>query len=197
MVRVFASPFVFGFVALAAVSGCGGSQKEIDSAHLFPDEGLHEDSTSNPPSEMVAAPVTDLARPKVSATVDAGFGRFLQGVEVEASVIEGKFQGFRIVRFVHPEDWQGVGLLPGDVVTRVNEQPIERPEQAYAVFASLKTAKSVDVAYTRDGHPMRLSLPILEAPPAPVAPATPAAVAPPTAPAPTGKPATPLVNPPK
>jgi len=189
MVRVSAFSFVFGFVALAAVSGCGGSQKEIDSAHLFPDEGLREDASSSPPSETVAAPVTDLARPKVSATVDAGFGRFLQGIEVQASVIEGKFLGFRIVRFVHPEDWQGVGLIPGDVVTRVNEQPIERPEQAYAVFASLKTATSVDVAYTRDGHPMRLSLPILEA--APVVPATGASAAPAAVPVPTVKPTAP------
>ena len=62
-------------------------------------------------------------------------------------------------------------LKVGDVVKKVNEQPIERPEQAYAVFASLKTASNLDVSYERDGKPMRLSLPIVDkgTPPAPSA----------------------------
>lgn len=122
---------------------------------------------SAPVLESVDMPLTELTRDEVTQVVEAGLGRFLQTVELEESLKDGQFEGFRIVRFHRPEQWRGVGLLVGDVVTRINDAPIERPEQAYAVFVSLKTASALEVAYLRDGRPMRLSLPIVGPSPAP------------------------------
>jgi hypothetical protein len=56
-------------------------------------------------------------------------------------------------------------------VTRINEQPIERPGEAYAVFVGLKTAPRLDIEYLRGGRPMRLSLPIVGDPALPKEPA--------------------------
>lgn len=137
--------------------------------------GLEQAEVTAPVLESVDTPITELERAKVAAAIDAGFGAFLQRVEVEASLKEGRFEGFRIVRFAVPEDWRGVGLLVGDVITSINDQPIERPEQAHAVFVSLRTAKVLEVSYLRVGKPMRLSLPIVgELPPEPPEPAEPA-----------------------
>ena len=36
----------------------------------------------------------------------------------------------------------GCALRPGDVVTRVNDRPVERPDQFIAVWDSLSTAKA-------------------------------------------------------
>lgn len=169
--------------ALSSVAACGGSGKSAESVHLLSEDELRADG-GDLPAEQIAAPITELQRARVNETVDAGLGRFLQQIELEPSVVEGRFQGFRIVRFVNPEDWRGTGLSPGDVVTRVNDQPIEKPDEAYAVFASLKTATNLDVTYSRSGKTLRLSLPIVgQAPkPAPEPSASPVA-APASAPA--------------
>ena len=147
--------------ACAFLAACGGSQKDADMAPLAIESAAHVDSRE-PPAETITAPVTELRRSRVVATVDEGFGKFLQKVEVSASVSNGRFEGFRVVRFTSPPDWQGVGLLPGDVIKSVNGQAIERPEQAYAVFASLKTAPQLEIQFLREARPMRISFPIVD-----------------------------------
>lgn len=92
----------------------------------------------------------------MNATVDAGLGRFLQRVDVEAALDNGQFRGFRIVSLQPPEFWRGVDLEPGDVVTSVNGMPIERETQAYDAFTSLKQAKKLEVSYLRGGRERKL-----------------------------------------
>lgn len=168
------------------LAGCG-HPKEAEDPHVIESAGLPDTEAQAPPLESVDTPLTELERAKVVAAVDDGLGQFLQQVELEASLKEGRFEGFRIVRFAVAEDWRGVGLLVGDVVTSINDLPIERPEQAHAAFVALRTAPALEVAYLRAGRPMRLSLPIVgpapSAPPASDAPAPAPAVgtkAPPT-----------------
>jgi type II secretory pathway component PulC len=151
------------------VAGCGGP-KEAEDPHVVESAGLPETEPQAPALESVDTPLTELERAKVAAAIDDGLGQFLQKVELEASMNEGRFEGFRIVRFAVPEDWRGVGLLVGDVVTSINDLPIERPEQAHAAFVALRSAPVLEVAYLRAGQPMRLSLPIVgPAPPPPAA----------------------------
>jgi len=162
-------------LSLLGISACG-HPKQAEDPHVVESAGLEQAEVTAPVLESVDTPITELERAKVAATIDDGFGAFLQRVEVEASLKEGRFEGFRIVRFAAPEDWRGVGLLVGDVITSINDQPIERPEQAHAVFVSLRTAKALEVSYLRVGKPMRLSLPIVgELPPEPPEPSPAAA----------------------
>ena len=85
--------------------------------------------------------------------LDGGLGRFLQGVETEPVVIDGQFVGFRLVS-LFPQDarFRDVGIEPGDVVTRVNGQPIERPEQAVRVWDGLRVASELVIEYQRQGE---------------------------------------------
>jgi S1-C subfamily serine protease len=99
-------------------------------------------------------------RADLTRVVDAGLGRFLQHVEVDASLEAGQFRGFRIVSLTPPEFWAGVDLRPGDVVMRINGMSIERPPQAYEAFTSLKTAPELVVSYIRQGQPRELVFPI-------------------------------------
>lgn len=150
---------------------------------------------SSPAGEVSAPPAaprakaTQLSRSGVKRVVSGGFGRFLQGVEVDdrPAFRDGKFLGFRLTEL--RGDLEACDLQRGDVITRVNGRAIERPEEAQAVFLALVTAKELVVDYERAGENRRLVLPIVDdggpeasapvtAPaPAPAAPA-PAASAP-------------------
>jgi hypothetical protein len=92
-----------------------------------------------------------IEREGLVAIVDQGLGRFLQHLRLEPAMRDGKFGGFRLAAL--DPAWRGVGLESGDLITRLNGQPIERPEQALAAFESLRTASEVRVDFTRDGVP--------------------------------------------
>jgi general secretion pathway protein C len=109
-------------------------------------------------------PPGKLYRDDVTGLVDRGFPQFLQQIQVEANVRDGKFAGW-LVRALYPQDfWADVDLQPGDVVTQVNGLPIERETQAYDAFQALKTAPRLVVSYVRDGAPRSLSFEIVPRP---------------------------------
>jgi hypothetical protein len=141
-----------------------------------------------PPQEVQAEvvretppPAGSLWRDQVLNTVDQGLGSFLGHVEVEPSLDNGHFTGFRIVKLVPVGYWEGVALEPGDVVTRINGTPIERETEAYNAFESLRTAPELKVSYLRAGKPGELVYKIVERNVSPAPTAAPAS-APATAP---------------
>lgn len=154
--NVLASPGL-----LLVLVGCGGGHEKGAKGPTFSAHSA-EASVFEAPIENIQAPVTQLERARVVSVVDEGMGRFLQSFVVQESLNEmGAFQGFRIVRIDDRKYFEGLGIGQGDVVTRINDQPIERPAEAYAVFVGLRTAPSLDIDYLRGGRPMRLSLPIV------------------------------------
>lgn len=112
--------------------------------------------------QKASAPPGALWREDVNFTVDEGLGYFLQRVSVEAEIVGGKFQGFRIVDLKPPDFWQGVDLKPGDVVTQVNGLPIERDIDAYEAFQSLRAATSLRVSLLRGGAKRELVYAIVD-----------------------------------
>ena len=110
-------------------------------------------------------PDTDgqIARAELEPVLEAGLGRVLQGVETEPATENGRFVGFRLVS-LYPEDerMQSTGLEPGDVITSVNGQPIERPEQALRVWNGLRVASELLIEYRRDGESRELRFEIVD-----------------------------------
>lgn len=95
-----------------------------------------------------------LSREGLVAIVDRGLGRFLSRMRVEPSLAAGKFAGFKVASL--DPAWQDIGLRSGDVITRLNGHPIERPEQALTAFESLRTASELKVDFVRAGVPSNL-----------------------------------------
>ncbi len=93
-----------------------------------------------PPSESGIVRRADL-----NAVLDAGIGRFLARVEVEAMLVNDRFQGWRIVRFYA----EGIDLLPGDVVVAVNGHRCERPDDLGDLWESLRFSKEIVVELLR------------------------------------------------
>jgi S1-C subfamily serine protease len=107
---------------------------------------------------VAAAPVLPqppkgaLFRSDVNALIDRGFPDFLQRVDVEPRLVDGQFRGWSIVNLNPADFWSGVDLKPGDIVTRVNDLPIERETEAFDAFESLKQSDGLRVAFQRDGQ---------------------------------------------
>jgi S1-C subfamily serine protease len=118
-------------------------------------------SPSSPPACEALVEPGVLARSALRRAVDAGLGRWLGGVEVEAARAGGRFAGWRI-RSLYPGDpcYGQLDLRAGDVVTRINGAAIERPEQANELFVTLPAAPALTVDYLRDGTARSLRLTI-------------------------------------
>jgi S1-C subfamily serine protease len=93
--------------------------------------------------------------------IDAGLPRWLQGIEGDRKIAKHRFQGW-LIKSLHAGDpcYEDLDLRSGDVVQKVNDKSIERPEQAYEVAQSLRTASSIVVQYLRDDKPRKLTIPI-------------------------------------
>jgi type II secretory pathway component PulC len=142
-----------------------------------------------PVKQAPKPPPGSLFRKDVNATVEEGLGYFLQRVSVDPEIVGGKFQGFRIVELRPVEFWQGVDLKPGDVVTKVNGQSIERDIDAYQAFQGLLAAPSLKVSFVRSGSPRELVFAIVDDGTKTAAPKAAPPSAPSAPPAPAQKPA--------
>jgi hypothetical protein len=71
---------------------------------------------------------------------------------------DGKFAGWRLVGL--PEEWKDLDLRPGDVVTRVNDLPLETPDEAWEAWKSVAKAPQLKISLMRDGAARQLILPI-------------------------------------
>lgn len=132
--------------------GCGGGPGELPT--LPPGvEPVYE-----PP-----ATAGQLPRAQVVAVVDAGLGRFLEGVEAEPVVQGGRFIGFRLIT-LYPADerFADLDLRPQDIITRVNGQSIEKPDQAFQVFDSLRVASQLAIEYLRGSERRELRFDIVD-----------------------------------
>lgn len=147
---------LLGAMALAP-SGCGG-------ASAPPTAPTRSSTASAPPAAASVEPERTLSSSAVRSVVAQGLGAFLQHVELDDKpvFVGGKFRGFRIKALRDAAFWSGVDLKPGDVVTRVNGLPIERPEQALRAFESLQSSRELRVSYERGGEPRELSYPIVD-----------------------------------
>ncbi len=141
--------------ALAVIS-CGGANAESPSPPK-----AREPAAIASGSKDETAP-NSVRRSKVRATVARGLGAFLADVTLDDRpvFVAGKFRGFRVAELRGA--LKGSSLLPGDVVTRINGMPIERPEQALEAFRSLDIASEIRVEFERNGEAKDLRFSIAE-----------------------------------
>lgn len=82
----------------------------------------------------------------------------LSQVDVEEVFQEGSFRGWRITAM--PQDWAGLAIKPGDIVSRVNGLAIENPDDLWALWLELAKAKDIRIAYEHEGIGRELVMPI-------------------------------------
>ena len=143
---------------------CGGTSPPAETA-----PAAEPPAPAPEPESATAEPVARsdgdgrIRRTELEPILDAGLGRFLQGVETEPALESGRFVGFRVLS-LYPNDERvsGAGIAPGDVIVRVNGQPIERPEQALRVWNGLRVASHLWIEYRRGDEERELRFEIVE-----------------------------------
>lgn len=161
-------------VLVVLSSACGAGRADgPEAGHPTQEAARTNDDARS--EDAPGARIGKLSRADVDRAVDGGLGVLLRNVQVDdwPVVRDGRFHGFRL-RALSPA-WN-VGLEPGDVILRINDLPIEHPEEADAALRSLKTAPSLRIAFEREGKLAVLELPIVGAPAPASVQAPPAAV---------------------
>ena len=104
-----------------------------------------------------------LRRAALVRVIESGLPRWMQGVEGDRALANHRFQGW-LIKSLYPGDpcYQEIDLRPGDVVQKVNGKSIEKPEQAFDVAESLRTAPAIVVEFLREGKPQRISITIAD-----------------------------------
>jgi len=110
-----------------------------------------------PAEAPVPAASGTLWRADVRRVLAGSPGAFLGHVEAVPAFASKRFRGWRIVSFFPGDPRLGGVLRPGDIVVKVNEQAIERPEQFGDVWQAAGSRADLSVDLIRDGNPARLS----------------------------------------
>jgi type II secretory pathway component PulC len=98
-----------------------------------------------------------ISRTLLRAQLALGIGRFLQQVRAEAALSNGHWTGWRLRSlFANRADVQVRVLRVGDIVSHINGQSIERPEDFKAVWDTMTDAGELVLDIERDGRPSRL-----------------------------------------
>jgi hypothetical protein len=135
---------------------CSASPERVAPVRAAPASHRHAPASRPPPG--------CLWQDELLAAIHAGLGSFLQRVQLEPHLVDGKFSGFSIVTLRPAAYWRNVDLRPGDIVTSVNGMPIERPTEAYAAFVALGGAAELRVSLIRDGASRQLVYRIVKRP---------------------------------
>jgi len=136
---------------VAVAAACGGSPPPPPAEPPPPPK-------KSAPQAQQTAPPGHLARGSLEHVLAQGPPWILQRVPVEEVVRGGNFVGWKILAL--PEAWHDAQIKVGDVVTKVNGQGIERPDDLFAVWKALVTAKELRIAYEREGAERELVMPI-------------------------------------
>ena len=149
---------------LAALAGCATRRV----ADISPDDVNWSEATRVPTAPAAEVEDTTPAVLSRQVLVDAaarGLGHFLSQVEVTPVIDGGRFVGFRLDHAVYLRRWRraGADLLPGDVITRVNDLPIDRPERAVECLTALRDASELRVDLLRRGRPVQVRVAVAAA----------------------------------
>ena len=144
---------------LLALTACGGASGAAGTTPASSEDVAGADAQAYEAPAVQGA----IQRADLLPVLDAGLGRFLQGIEAEPALEGGRFVGFRVVT-LYPNDprFRAVDLGPGDVVLRVNGQSVERPEQAFQVWDGLRVASQLLIEYLREGERRELRFDIVD-----------------------------------
>jgi len=140
-------------------SGCGSSDAGAPPVKS-PAQATQDLPKAPPPPPAPAAPPGHVAR----ATVDRVLTQYgppwlLRRVMYEEVFdAKGKFAGWRLTGV--PEEWSDIDLQPGDVVKRVNGQPLETPDQVWEAWKATAKERAIRVSLERDGAAKELVIPI-------------------------------------
>ena len=120
------------------------------------------------PKELSGSPVTIAARPQVAQpaapasslqqVISQNASRITDILRVSPHIEQGQMVGFRLNPGESREQFDALGLLPGDVVTDINGTALTDPSRGLAVFEALGEATMANITVVRNGQPEVLAI---------------------------------------
>jgi general secretion pathway protein C len=79
-------------------------------------------------------------------------------IRTQQVIAGGKQRGFRVYPGVNPSAFSRLGLRPGDLITAINDTPLDDPSRGEEVMRTLGSAPEVRVTVVRNGRQSDLVL---------------------------------------
>lgn len=99
-----------------------------------------------------------ISKPAFDAVIARGPSWFIHRVTVRPAMVNGRYTGFQLLSlFADDPELETRAIRPGDVIQRVNDQPIGRPEEFMAAWNSLSGADHLAIQLVRDGRVLRVT----------------------------------------
>jgi hypothetical protein len=155
------------FLASASLLATASCASAPEREPAFPEEAAAETSTEAateaPASSSPALPPGTIARAELDHVLTGSPAWVLQQVELQEVLNKSsKFVGWRLASM--PKSWDGFGVQPGDVVTKVNGASVERPDEFWTVWVGLADAQEIRIDLERDGKPQVATIKVAGAP---------------------------------
>ena len=106
-----------------------------------------------------------ISRAALVAVLDQSPGLFMQQFEVTTLMDGNRFVGWQFVQHVGKDPMlRRLDLVPGDVLVAINGFPLSRPDQAWTMWQSLRTADRIVADLLRGEQKFQLEFAIEGAP---------------------------------
>ena len=99
----------------------------------------------------------EVAQAEIDAVMNGGLATMAQDVRIVPYFEGGVSKGFKLYSIKPGSLLSKVGMMNGDVISKVNGYDINSPEKALQVYGLLKNEKTVNVDLTRNGQPKSIS----------------------------------------
>ncbi len=137
---------------LAACSGPSSKTRKPRGAKAAGDARQDADAPDRKVGEWV------ILRSVLKRHVKRGAGEFISKVRVRAAFQRNRFYGWKVISYRGP----GKKVRRGDVILRVNDKSIERPNEFMAVWNGMAKRDTLVVKLVRGGKPMELRYKIVD-----------------------------------
>lgn len=99
----------------------------------------------------------EVAQAEIDAVLNGGLATMAQDVRIVPYFEGGVSKGFKLYSIKPGSLLSKIGLMNGDVISKVNGYDINSPEKALQVYGLLKSEKNVSVDLTRNGQARSIS----------------------------------------
>jgi general secretion pathway protein C len=137
-----------------AIIDRGGRLESLMLPKKFSGEGMNAAAPGLPPGAapdpMLGERLRQLAVSNPSAITD-----ILRPQPVFAN---GQQRGYRVYPGRNRQQFNKLGLLPGDMVTAINGTPLDDPARGMEVLQTMNSAANVTVTVERNGEPVQVNI---------------------------------------
>ena len=111
-----------------------------------------------PPAEVSELPARTMPRRDVERRLADEIPRILAETALVPLRDEGQITGFSIARIPEGSLLTEAGLRAGDVLTRINDVPLDSMATLISLWPRLQTESELKAVVLRDGHPVTLTV---------------------------------------